>query len=115
MTCVILVSQRGAVTDGATTGVLEASFEIATGDLTTAYSVIYDPATYPAPSIPAARFQQRNVDVSSDFAIDIVACPDGAAPLALPPIRLRPPASGAIGYSWQMSGFDGIIYARLPA
>lgn len=114
MTCVVLISQRGAVTDTDTVGVLEASLEIASGSLTTSYSVIYDPPTYPLQLTGSRDEQQRKVDVMSDFAIDIVACPDGQDPAVLPPVRLRPPASGAIGYSWQMSGLDGILYAKLP-
>ena len=114
MSCVILVSQRGAVTDTDTVGVLEASLELQSSGLTTSYQVVYDPAPYPMVFTGSRNQQQRNVDVSSDFAIDIVACPDGQDPAVLPPIRLRPPASGAIAYSWQMSGLDGVIYAKLP-
>ena len=113
MSCVILVSQRGAVSDTDIVGVLEASVELLVGGLTTAYSVAYDPASYPLLLTASRDLQTRKVDVSSDFNIDIVACPDGQDPLAVPPIRLRPPTSGVIGYSWQMSGLDGIIYVRL--
>lgn len=114
MTCVILVGQRGAVEDADLIGVLEASIEIDSASLTTTYSVAYDPATYPLVNTGSRDEQTRKVDVSSDFAIDIVACPDGQTPTAVPPIRLRPPASGVIAYSWQMSGLDGIIYVRIP-
>jgi len=114
MSCVILVSQRGAVTNTDITGVLEASVELLSGGLTTSYLSVFDPSPYPMVFTGSRNEQQRKVDVSTDFAIDIVACPDGQNPDVLPPIRLRPPASGAIGYSWQMDGLDGVIYAKLP-
>jgi hypothetical protein len=114
MTCVILISQRGSITDTDTVGVLEESLEIASSSLTTAYSSVWDPSPYPMAFTASRDQQQRKVDVSTDFSIDIVACPDGATPASLPPVRLRPPTGGAIGYSWQMSGLDGVIYAKLP-
>jgi len=114
MTCVILVGQRGAVSDTDNVGMLEASIEVASGDLTTSYAVVYDPATYPLINTGSRDELHRKVDVSSDFAVDIVACPDGQAPASIPPIRLRPPSGGVIAYGWQMSGLDGVIYAKLP-
>ena len=114
MSCVILVSQQGAVTDSDIVGVLEGSVEFASSSLTTSYSVVYDPATYPLRLTGSYNENQRKVDVSSDFSVDLVACPDGQVPDSLPPIRLRPVSGGAIGYSWQMSGFDGVIWAKLP-
>lgn len=114
MSCVILVSQRGAIVGDETVGPLEGSVELLSGGLTTSYSVAFDPAPFPQRFSASIIGQRRNIEVSSDFAIDLVCCPDGADPTTFPPIRLRPPVGGAIGYSWQMAGTDGVLYAKLP-
>jgi len=114
MSCVILISQRGAITDTDTTGVLEASLELLSAGLSPAYLSVFDPSPYPMIFTGSRNQQQRKVDVMTDFAVDLVACPDGQDPNVLPPVRLRPPSGSAVGYSWQMDGLDGVLYAKLP-